>query len=345
MNAFKMMLPAALIGVALLAACGGEEEPPRPAGAVATGTQVAVVDTLLPAVIEAAGTAEPLQQATLSTRLMATVASVTVREGERVEAGQVLARLDTRDLDAKAAQVEAGLAEAEAMHREAEAMERRIRSLYNDSAATRVQLDQAETGLARTQAAVRTARAAAAEVAAHRSYAAITAPFAGVVVQRFVDPGAMAAPGAPLVRVEDASRLRVRVTAAPDQVRGLARGTSVEVLVEGRAVAGEVEGVVRAPAGNMAQVNVLVANREGAFASGSAATVLLPQGTRPGIVIPEGAVIREGDLVGVDLVVAGVAERRWVRLGRTLTGGLVEVLSGLAAGDTVLMRGAAPGGA
>lgn len=340
-----MILPAVLTGVLLLAACGGGPEAERSVGAPASGVQVAVVDTLLPSVIEASGTAEPLQQATLSTRLMATVAAVTVREGDRVAAGQVLVRLDTRDLDAKAAQVAAGLAEAEAMHREAEAMERRIRSLYNDSAATRVQLDQAETGLARTQAAVRTARAAAAEVAAHRSYAEISAPFGGVVVRRFVDPGAMAAPGAPLVLVEDASRLRVQVTAAPDQVRGLRRGTAVEVMVEGRAVAGEVEGVVRAQAGNMAQVNVLVANREGAFTSGSAATVLLPQGTRQGLVIPAAAVIREGDLVGVDAVVAGVAERRWVRLGRPLAGGLVEVLSGLAAGDRVLMRGATPGGA
>lgn len=340
----RLTRSAALAGVLLLAACGGGDEPAPAAPLSPVGATATVRDTVLPALIEASGTAEAVQQATLSTRLMATVAEVAVREGDRIGAGQVLARLDTRDLDAKAAQVEAGLAEASAMEREAEAMANRIRALYRDSAATRVQLDQVETGLARAQAAVRTARATAAEVAAHRSYAEITAPFAGTVVRRHVDPGAMAAPGAPLVMVEDASRLRVRVTAAPDQVRGLARGTAVEVLVEGRAVAGEVEGVVRAPAGNMAQVNVLVANRDGGITSGSAATVLLPQGTRPGMVIPEGAVIREGDLVGVDVVVAGLAERRWVRLGRTLTGGMVEVLSGLAAGDRVLMRGAAPGG-
>lgn len=341
----QRLLPALVLGTVLLAACGGEDHPAPAAGAPPTGTPVSVRDTLLPAMIEAAGTAEPLQQATLSTRLMASVLEVGVREGDRIQAGQVLVRLDTRDLDAKAAQVQAGLAEAEAMEREAEAMAGRIRALYRDSAATRVQLDQVETGLARAQAAVRTARAAAAEVAAHRSYAEITAPFAGMVVRRFVDPGAMAAPGAPMVLVEDASRLRVRVTAAPEHVRGLRRGQVVELLVEGRPVTGEVEGVVRAMTGNMAQVNVLVTNRDGALASGSAATVLLPQGERPAMVVPAAAIVRQGDLAGVDLLTAGMAERRWIRLGRVLPGGLVEVLGGLAAGDQVLVRGAAPGGA
>jgi RND family efflux transporter MFP subunit len=341
----RLTLPAALAGSLLLAACGtSEDAAPTPASAPA-GATATVRDSTLAALIEASGTAEPVQQATLSTRLMASVADVHVREGDRVVAGQVLARLDTRDLDARAAQVAAGLAEATAMEREAEAMAHRIRALYRDSAATRVQLDQVETGLARAQAAVRTANAAAAELAAHRSYAEIAAPFAGVVVRRFVDPGAMAAPGAPLVMVEDATRLRVRATAAPDHVRGLARGSAVEVLVEGRSVRGEVEGVVRAPVGNMAQVNVIVSNRDGALVSGSAATVLLPHGTRAGLVVPAGAVIREGDLTGVDLVVAGAVERRWIRLGRTLEGGLMEVLSGLSAGDQVVLRGAAPGGA
>lgn len=335
----------ALAGLTFLVSCdpGGDAVPPPVLASV--GATVTVRDTVLAALIEASGTAEPVQQATLSTRLLASVAEVAVREGDRISRGQELARLDTRDLDARAAQVEAGLAEATAVEQEALAMADRIRALYRDSAATRVQLDQAETGLARAQAAVRTARAVAAEIAAHRSYAEIRAPFAGVVVRRFVDPGAMAAPGAPLVAVEDPSRLRVRVTAAPDHVRGLARGTGVTVLVEGTPVRGEVEGVVRAMAGNMAQVNVIVPNQDGALVSGSAATVLLPRGTRHGVVVPAAAVIREGDLAGVDLVVAGVAERRWVRLGRELEGGLVEVLSGVSAGDQVVLRGAAPGGA
>jgi len=339
------LISATLSGAALLAGCGGESPAADAAPAQPlAGAQVVVRDTMLPATIEAAGTAEPFQQATLSTRVMATVEAVTVREGDRVAAGQVLVRLDTRDLDARQAQVEAGLAEAQAVEREAEAMAVRIRALFADSAATKVQLEQAETGLARAQAAVRTARAGAAELAAVRSYAEVQAPFAGIVARRHVDPGALAAPGAPLMTVEDASRLRVEVTAAPEHVRGLGRGSVVGVLVEGHPVRGEVEGVVRAQAGNMAQVNVVVANPDRGFLSGSSAVVLLPRGTGAALVIPAAAVLRQGDLVGVEVVVADRAERRWVRLGRSLPDGLVEVLSGLSAGDVVLVRVSAPDG-
>jgi len=333
-----------MLALVTLAGCGAEPEGERAAPAPVTGTPVAVLDTLLPAVIEAAGTAEPVQQATLASRLMAAVLEVTVREGDRVAAGQVLVRIDTRDLEARQGQVGAGLAEAEAVERDAEAMARRIRALYADSAATRVQLEQAETGLARAQAAVRSARAAAAELEAVRSYAEVRAPFAGVVTRRFVDAGAMAAPGSPLVMVDDVSRLRVEVTAGTGQVAGLRRGSAVDVTVDGQVIRGEVEGVVSAGVGNLAQVNVVVPNRSGAILGRSAATVLLPQGTRAAMVVPAAALVREGDLVGVELVTEGGVERRWVRIGRELPGGLVEVLSGVAGGDRVLVRGAAPGG-
>jgi RND family efflux transporter MFP subunit len=314
------------------------------ADAPVVGTRVAVRDTLLPVTIEAAGTAEPYQSAVLSTRVMATVEAVTVREGDRVAAGQVVVRLDTRDLDARQAQVEAGLAEALAVEKQAEAMARRLRDLFADSAATRVQLEQAETTLARAQAAVRTARAGAAELEAVRSYAEVRAGFAGVVARRFVDPGAMAAPGAPLVSVDDVSRLRVEVTAAPDQVRDVERNAEVDLRIEGLPVRGTVEGVVPGEGGNMAKVNVIVTNRDHRILAGSAATVLLPQGMASVLVVPGAALVREGDLVGVAVVVADRAERRWVRVGRTIPGGLVEVLSGLSVGDTVLVRTTAPGG-
>lgn len=338
-------LTTGLLGLALLAGCAGDppavEVTQTPA---TTGAPVAVLDTLIPAVIEVAGTANPVQQATLSTRVMATVEAVLVHEGDRVDSGALLARLDTRDLDARKAQVEAGLAEALAMERDAEAMARRIRALFADSAATRVQLEQAETGLVRAQAAVRTARAGAAELAAVASYAEIRAPFAGVVTRRFVDPGAMAAPGAPLVTVEDPSRLRIEVASTPTVFQSLSRGTPVEVVVEGRLVRGEVEAVVRGESGNMVRANVLVSNADGALVAGSAATVRVPQGMRNALVVPVGALVRQGDLVGVDLLVADRPERRWVRIGRSLPDGLVEVLSGLAAGDLVVVRDSLPGG-
>ncbi len=325
------------LAATLLGGCGRAEAPAPAEAPPATGVRVAVTDTIIDDAFEAAGIARPVRVATLSTKLMGTVTAVTVQEGDRVAAGQVLVRLDARDLDARRSQVEAGLAEADALRQDAAVHAGRIRALYADSAATKAQLDQAETGLARAEAGVASARGAAAELAATAAYAEIRASFAGTVTHRLVDPGSFAAPGAPLITVEDTEVLRVSVSAAPDAVRGLRRGRAVPAIIGDTAVRAIIEGVV--PAGdNLYTVNALVPNAGGRFLSGSAATLALPQGTRRALVVPAGAVVRQGDLTGVRTVTAGRAGLRWVKLGRALGGG-VEVLSGLAPGDTVLMAG------
>jgi len=330
-------IAVALLSLAALGACARGEAPAPAERPPMDGTPVAVLDTVIVDAFEAAGTAEPVRLATLSTKLMGAVTAVLVHEGDPVALGQVLVRLDARDLDARAAQVAAGLAEANAVHQDAVVQAARIRALYADSAATKAQLDQAETGLARSEAAVSTAKAMAAEVAATASYAEVRAPFAGVVTHRFVDPGAFAAPGAPLATVEDASTLRVSVSAAPDAVRGLRAGAAISATIGDSSVRATVEGVVPAGA-NLYTVNALVPNAGARFLSGSAATLALPRGTRHAILVPAGAVVRQGDLTGVRTVSAGGPALRWVRLGRAIDGS-VEVLSGLAAGDTVLVAG------
>lgn len=328
--------PLAVLLAALAGACGRTHEtqdavaPARLAGAVYT-----VRDTTLEAVFEAAGVASPLRQATLSTKLMGTVVDVLVREGDAVTAGQPLVRLDARDLAAKQAQVTASIDEAEAMRRDAITQAKRIRALYADSAATRVQLDASETGLARAEAGARAARAAAAELQAVSTYAVIRAPFAGVVTKRFVDPGAFAAPGAPLVAVQDGRELRVSASVTPEAARNLRRGQSIDATIEGRLARAVVEGVVPS-AGNLYAINAIVANPGGAILPGSAATLRLPLGRRTALVVPAAAVTREGDLTGVTVRTVQGDEPRWVRLG-TASGGVVEVSAGLRAGEQVIV--------
>ncbi|HEX6059822.1 MAG TPA: efflux RND transporter periplasmic adaptor subunit [Gemmatimonadaceae bacterium] len=334
----------AAASLAALAACSPRHED-ESAGSTATiaraaGTVYVVRDTTVAATFEASGTAEPLQQATLSTKLMATVTAVLVQEGDLVSAGQTLVRLDARDLVAKQAQVSASIADAEAMQRDALAQATRIRALYADSAATKAQLDAVETGLSRAEAAVRAARAAGSELGAVASYATVRAPFAGTITRRFVDPGAFAAPGAPLVALQDASQLRVSASAAPDAVRGLARRQTITATIEGRSVPAVVEGIVPAPGGNLYTINALVANPAAggarAFLAGSAATLALPLGERRTLVVPERAVVREGDLTGVMLRTPEGDEVRWVRLGAA-AGDVVEVIAGLRPGDEVVV--------
>lgn len=338
MSSLRQILLFALpLGAA--AACGGEGHEaavPVAEAAEVTGTRITVRDTSVVGTIDASGIAEPLRQSTLSTRLMGTVTQVLVQEGDRVSAGQVLVRLDARELEAKRLQVQGAIAGAEAMHNEARLQAERFRKLYADSAAPKAQLDAVEAGLERARAGVQAARAGEAELLAVTDYAVVRAPFAGIVTRRFVDPGAMAAPGAPLVDVQDQRSLRVSVTASPASVGRMSRGATVDVVIEGVATRGTIEGIVPASMGSLLTINAVVPNHEGRLVAGGAATIRLPQGPRAMLLVPATAIRREGDLTGVRVVEGGSSGTRWVRLGSAY-GDQVEVLAGLRAGDTIVV--------
>ena len=340
-----MSRPITILSLAavLLAACTRPAPAPMTASLGASSAEtVLVLDTIIPATVEAAGIAAPVEQATLSTRLMGTVTEVLVREGDQVRRGQLLLRLDTRDLVAKDQQVQAGLAAARAQAAEAERYAVRIRALYADSAAPKAMLDGAESGLAQAQAGLAQARGAQAELAAVAQYGAVRAPFDGVVTKRFVDPGAFAAPGAPLVTVEDARTLRVSVTTTPDLARGIARGRMIEARIEETPAVAKVEGVVPAPGGGLYTINALVTDRDGRYSSGGAAVLLVPRGSRHALFVPQAAVARQGDLAGVRVLEAGIPTLRWVRLGDT-RGDQVEVLSGLKGSERIAVTRVAEG--
>ena len=230
------------------------------------------------------------------------------------------------------------------MLREARAQTGRIRALYTDSAATKSQLDGAEAGLARADAGVRAARAAAAELGAVSTYAVMRAPFAGTITKRFVDPGAFAAPGAPLIAIQDGRQLRIAASATPDAARGVRRGQRLDAVVEGRAVEAIVEGIVPSTAGNLYTINALVANPGASILPGSTATLHLPLGRRTGILVPNLALVREGDLTGVTLRTADGDRTRWIRLGEVV-GQMTEVSAGLHAGDVVVVPAVPASGA
>lgn len=331
------LFDASTVGVLALAACSPSgTEMASHAPVRQAGTPYTLKDTTVQAVFDADGVAQPLRQATLSTKLMGNVVSVLVREGDAVTAGQRLVRIDARELAARQTQIAASIADAEAIQSDAATQAARIRALYADSAATRSQLDAVETGLARANAGVHVARASAAELGAMSAYADVRAPFAGIVTHRFVDPGAFATPGAPLVTVQDASQLRLTATVTPDIAQLVRRGQLLRATVEGAQVTARVEGVVPSASSNLYTINALVPNARGARLSGSVATLSVPQNTRSALVVPVSAVSRSGDLTGVTLRTAEGDEKRWVQLGHTKGPG-VEVISGLRAGDVIVI--------
>lgn len=337
--------PFSSLAVAAVLACVEAPAAESPeAAAVADSAQIIVLrETMIPDDVEVPAITEPVVSAILSTKLMGRVVEVRAREGDVVAAGAVLVRLDDRDLVARREQADAAVLTADAAHNEARLQAQRLRALFADSAAPRAQLDAAESGLVRAEQGVRGARAMAAEVEALADYAEVRAPFGGVVVQRLVDPGAFTAPGMPLLRLDDPSRLRVVAAVPPSTTFDVRRGSQVGVTIEGVPVTGTVEGVVPVPGAALANVQVMVENASRRFSSGSAATVSIPGAPRKALLIPVAALIRNGDLAGVRVQAGGRIVRRWVRLGKERAGA-VEVLSGLVAGDSIVVP-AAPAGA
>ncbi len=325
-------------------ACGGDDPAARPPEAAASGATYFVRDTVIGSSFEAPGIAEPVERAVLSTKLTGSVTRVLVQEGDRVRRGALLAQVDSRDVDAKRTQVEASVRAAEAVYRDAAIQAARFRALYADSAATRYQLDQVETGLARAEAGLGAARASGAELDAVGDYANINAPFAGLITQRFADPGAFVAPGSPVIEIQRDDRLRISVTVPPVMARELRSGQVLQATIEGREALAAVEGVFPVSAGAVYTINAIVANPTGEFLVGGAATLRIPQGQRHSILLPASALIREGDLTGVRMLTPAGPGLRFVKVApipTTAAGSspMVEVLSGLKAGDVILMKG------
>jgi RND family efflux transporter MFP subunit len=255
---------------------------------------------------------------------MGRVESVEVRAGDRVRPGQLLLAVERASLTAARQQAAAGLDQATATLR-------RTERLYADSAAPLVQLEAARTAHAQAEAQVRA-------VQADMAYAEVRAPFAGVVAARMVDPGDQAAPGQPLLVVEDRTAREI-VAAVPAEIGEQLRAgqsAAVEIGAGGRRVTARIESVV--PGADPASPTVEVRlSGPPDLPPGVAAVAELPAGGRSALEVPASALTRRGQLEGVYLFASDTTLRlRWIRTGREHDS-TVEVLSGLLPGDIVAL--------
>lgn len=361
-----------LVGVALLAtaatvACSSTpSESPAGEGAaplavrVATVTEAPVTDTA-----DAGGVVQARTTAVVAARVMAPVLAVRVVPGDRVRAGQVLVELDGRDLLANARSAEAGAAQARDGAAGAAADERaagaalalarathgRIAALHAKKSATAQELDEATAALAAAEAraagasarvqeaAAGIARAAAANEAAGAtaSFLRVTAPFDGVVTEKLVEPGNLATPGLPLVRVEDTRGFRLEARVDESRAARVTAGAVVDVVLDGPAgepltVKGTVAEVSRAVDADARTFVVKVTLPETpGIRSGSFGRVRIPGATRTALAVPAEALVTHGQVTSVFVVDGDVARLRLVRVRGT------EVLAGLAAGETIVI--------
>ena len=305
------------------------------------------------AVVAAASVAEPagfdgvveaLRQTTIAAQVSGPIVELAVKAGDTVKAGQLLLRIDARAAEQSAAAGEAQVGAARAQLALATRELERQRQLFEQHFISRAALDRAQAEFDATKAQVASQIAGAQAVRTQSGFYVVSAPYAGVVADVPVSLGDMAMPGRPLLTVYDPQALRV-TAAVPQSVLARLAGTDA-LRAELPGLPGErrwlmplrtqVLPIVDA-ATHTGQIRLDLPSVQG-VTPGMFARAWLP-GTAAGqrLMVPAKAVVRRAELTGLYVQDAqGRPLLRQVRLGRA-EGDRVEVLSGVSAGERVVL--------
>jgi RND family efflux transporter MFP subunit len=287
--------------------------------------------------LTASGKIASANSANLSTRMMGFVTKIHVKVGDKVTKGQLLLSVNNTDLSAQNAQASAGITEATAAFVNAEKDYHRFQNLFADTSASQKELDDMKARYEMAKARLEASKQVKNQVASQYAYTAIRAPFNGVITNKFIDEGAMASPGSPLLAIETPGIFEVSAMVPESEISQITSGTKVTVLVSAinASLKGEVTEVSASArnTGGQYLVKVVLDKTEAPVLSGMFASVQFPveqKSTSTHVLIPKAAIVERGQLSGVYTVSeSNTALLRWLRLGRTF-GDQVEVLSGLS---------------
>lgn len=336
------------VAILILSACGNE---PMPEQDKSSPVRVKTARVTLQPMGERAvysGTVIPIDEARISTKVMGTIEAIPFDEGERVEQGQLVVKLRSKEIEAKRAQAEAAITEAEAHFKNAQTNLKRIESLFEKKAATQKELDDMRTAFESVKARLQTAREMKKEVEELLQYAEIQAPFTGVITAKMMKVGNLATPGQPILKLENLDNLRVVAKVPESDVQELQEGQLVQVEItasgagtNGQTVANAIRQIVPS-ADRMSrqfEVHVPIQNPENRIKPGMYARVMMEQSGSATLLVPKNAVFRRGQLEGVYVVdPESRAQLRWVRTGQ-LFEDQIEILSGVNADERVVTDG------
>ena len=328
---------------------------------------VAVAETDWPSTYEATGTVRARTTVTISSKLMGYAREVRAQIGGRVREGQSLVVLDARDLETSVARAEAGREEVKNSILEAESAVawsrsqldlaqvtfQRMQDLLNKRSITNQEYDEASARLKAAQAALDMAGAKRRQLDAkaaqieqevraagiQRGYSKITAPFAGTIITKAIEPGALAVPGAPLFTIERDGAYRLEASVEESRLSLAQVGKAVSVTIDGidrtfpARVAEAVPSVDAASRTGTVKVDLpsLPELRSGLFGR-----ALFDTGGRRVLTVLSASVMERGQLQSVYIAENNIAQIRLVTIG-TRVKDKVEVLSGLNQGDRVIV--------
>jgi RND family efflux transporter MFP subunit len=295
---------------------------------------------MVPAVTEAVGTVQAEQVAAVTSRVVANIVDMRVAAGQQVTSGETLVVLDDRDLRHRLEQAQDAVRSAEATQAQAQSDYKRDKPLFDQQVITAYDFEHTQTNLKTAEANLHRLQQAVRETEVSLSYAVIRSPFSGVVVDKLANLGDLAAPGKPLLTMYEQGRLWLEAN-VPEDLMGHVRLNELltfRIDALSREMRGRVVQII--PSSDPASRTVVARVRLGDtkdILPGMFGRLLIPMKSEELLSVPAAALIRAGQLTMVDVVREARIERRTVQLGRTM-GDRFEVLSGLAAGETVVIR-------
>jgi RND family efflux transporter MFP subunit len=364
----RIILVPVLVSVAILSGCGSAETHTKAAtSAPAISVESATVRSQeWPDAYEATGPVRARTAAVISSKVMAYVRQVSVQVGDRAKEGQELVTLDAQDLDANVRRAEAAEAEVQSAIPEADngvvgakanldlarSTFKRMDELASKKSISNQEFDETSAKLKSAQAAYDMARAKRTQLDSKlaqveqeiraarimRDYTRIAAPFSGVVTAKSVEPGNLAAPGAPLLTIERDGAYRLEASVDESKLPFVKTGQTVEIALEAldRRLTARVSEIVPAvDAASRAYMVKIDLPELPNLRSGMFGRAWFPMGSRKVVAVPASAVVERGQLQSVFVIDDGVARNRLITTG-TRRLDAVEVLSGLSEGEKVV---------
>lgn len=313
MNSFLRWVLLPLVALSLagcsLSAASQDEPTVQPVAVAVTEAGTGKIT----ATSQASGQLEPILSLVITAKTSGRVLAVHKQMGDPVAEGDLLVELEARDAANQLAAAQAQYDQAVAQQAEAARQAGRLQMLLEQGAVSRQQAEQIQTQLALANAQVAAARAQLDLAAANLERTQVTAPAAGVLSARLVEPGSMVGPGSALFQLVDLSQVVVNTGVAEADVNRVQPGIEVPVVVPalGQTFTGRVESV----SPNMDyqsrsyKVRVIVENPEGILKGGMFAEVKFPVEEQEGIILPVSALDERGDQPSVWVVEDGAAHR------------------------------------
>jgi RND family efflux transporter MFP subunit len=275
---------------------------------------------------EVVGTVRAKLRSVIEAKVSGKIEQLLVVPGQSVQAGEALAVIDAREVQARFDQ-------AVALRQQADADLKRLASLYEQKILSQAEFDSA-------QAKARVTFAAVTEAETLLSYTKVTAPFAGVITRKHADVGDLATPGRPLLDLEDSTALRLEADVPEAVVGKLTLGDQLPVRIA--ALEQELTGVISeiAPAADPNSRTFLVKldlPGTAGLRAGQFGRVAMPVGETSALRVPATAVTQRGQMELVFIVSDGKAQLRIVKTGKRL-GNEVELVSGVSAGERVVVE-------